>query len=91
MARGDRGLERVRTEWAAQSLRAIERIEAATDEQVVPARTILIEQEHGLTGRSDPGVRTRGLNLEERDEAVDLSVARHQRRDDATHAQGVFA
>ena len=73
----DRGLKSVGTERAAQSLRAIERSEAATDKQMVPARTILVEQEDRLAIWSDPGGGARGLNLKERNKAMHLGLARH--------------
>ena len=44
----DRRLQRVRPSGAAERLRACERVESAPNEHVVPARAILIEQEHRL-------------------------------------------
>jgi hypothetical protein len=53
VAGGDGRLERVRAEGAAGALRALERGEAAADEQPVPARPVLVEQQHRLSGRAD--------------------------------------
>jgi hypothetical protein len=50
VAGGDGGLKGVGTVSAAQLFGMIERGEAATDEDVVPAGAILIEQEDGLSG-----------------------------------------
>src|SRR5436309_3607874 len=46
---GDRGLERVRTLRAAERLGPLERHETTTDEDVIPPRPVLIEQQHGLS------------------------------------------
>ena len=53
VARGDRGLQRVRAARAAQRLGALERGQAAADQQLVPARAILIEQQDRLARRAD--------------------------------------
>ena len=51
MTRGDRRLQRVRAARAAQLLGALERREPAADEQLIPVRPVLIEQQDRLARR----------------------------------------
>ena len=53
MARGNRGLQRVRTLRAAELFGALEGCEPAPDQQAIPARTILLEQQDRLAGGTD--------------------------------------
>ena len=57
VARGDRGLERVRTRPAAEALRLLERVKAAADQEPIPARAILVEEQDRCTGGIEPGAR----------------------------------
>ena len=59
VAGGDRRLQRVRAQRAAQSLGALERREAAPDEQLIPARAVLIEQQDRLARRARRAPPTR--------------------------------
>ena len=52
--------------------------EAAGDEEVVPARAVLVEEEDRLAVGPDAGVDARALQLEQRDEAVHLRFPGHQ-------------
>ena len=65
MAGGDRRLERVRAARAAELLGALERRQAATDEQLIPERAVLIEQQDGLvpTGRRAPAARDAWISI----------------------------
>ena len=54
MARGDRGLQGVRAALAAELLGAIDRREAAPDEDLIPARAVLVEEQDGLSAGAGP-------------------------------------
>ena len=49
---------------------------AADDQQRVPARAVLVEQQHRLAVGPEPGAAARGLDLEQRDQPVRLRLAR---------------
>ena len=53
VAGGDRGLQRVRARRAAEPLGALERGQPAADQQLVPARAVLVEQQDRLARRAD--------------------------------------
>src|SRR5207247_8555170 len=80
---GDRGLERVGPERAAQPLGTLQRRETAPDEESVPARAVLIGPEDGLSRRADSGVQARALDPPQRHEAVDLRLERRELGEDA--------
>src|SRR2546428_8790771 len=88
---GDCGLERVRPEPAAELLGALERGQTAAHEQVIPARAVLIEEQDRLSRRADPRTRARGLDLHERDQAVDLGLLRHELGENAAETQRLVA
>src|SRR5207244_9113460 len=87
VARGDRRLQRVGTQGAPEPLGALERRQAAPDEQTIPARSILIEQEDGLAGRPNASAETRGLDLHERDDALDFRLGRDELGQDAAQTE----
>src|SRR2546426_1351455 len=91
MTGGDSPLQRVGTQGAGELLGALERREAATHEELVPARPILVEQQNRLTRRTDPCLEPRRLNLHERDEAVDLRVLGRQLGQDAAEPARILA
>jgi len=91
VTRRDRGLERVRAVRAAERLRPLERREPATDEEPVPARTVLVRQQDGLAAGSDARVEPRRLDLHQRDESMHLGLARHEPGDDAAEPKRVVA
>ena len=91
MAGGDPGLQGVGAEGPAELLGARERGEAPADEEAVPAPAVLIEEEDRLAGRTDPRPRPRGLDLHQRDQAVDLRLGGHQPGEDAPEAQRLVA
>ena len=91
MEGGDPGLQRVRAEGAAELLGALELGQAAADEQAVPARTVLVEQQHGLARGTDAGGRARGLDLHEGHQAVHLGLLGQQPGQDATQPQRLGA
>jgi hypothetical protein len=55
-----------------ERLGAFERREIATNEHVIPARAVLIEQQDRLSRGADTRSRAGRLDLHQRDEAVDL-------------------
>ena len=67
--------------------RALKRREAAPDQQLIPQRAGLIEQEDRLAGRSDTRWKARRLNLHQRHEAVHFRFLRHELRHDASKTQ----
>ena len=91
VAGGDRGLQRVGAAGAAERLGALERGEAAADEQLIPARAVLIEQQDRLARRADARAEPRRLDLHQRDEAVDLGLVGRELGEDAAEAQRVLA
>ena len=91
MTSSDRSLERVRARSFTELLRPLECGETTANEELVPERAILIEQQDGLARRTDAGLRPRGLDFHQRDQAVDLGLLRSQPGQDASQAQRVFA
>src|SRR5438876_144094 len=74
VAGGDRRLQGIRTQGAPEPLSALERLQAPADEQAIPARSILIEQQDGLAGRPNSSHKPRGLDLHERDNTMDFRL-----------------
>ncbi len=70
---------------------ARERREAAADEEPIPARAVLVEQQDGLSGRADPRHRARRLDLHERDEPVHLGLLGEEPGQDAAEPERVIA
>src|SRR5438067_767594 len=88
---GDRGLERVRTKRTTESRCALKCRETATDQELVPPRAVLIEQQDRLSRGPDPGAQARRLELHQRDEAVDLGLLRNELSQDAAETQRLLA
>ena len=78
MTGGDRGLQQVRTGGAFESPGAVDALQAAADQQAVPAAAVLVEQQDRLAARTDAGVGAGGLEFHQREQAVDLGLGRHQ-------------
>ena len=91
VAGGDGGLERVRTQGAAELLRAPERGQAALDEDPVPARAVLVEEQDRLPRRAGARPEARSLQLQERHETVDLRLLRGEPGQDAAEPERVLA
>src|SRR2546428_283739 len=91
MTGGDRALERVRAQPAAELFGTRERRETTTDEDVIPATAVLIEQEDGFPRRADPRAQARRLDLHQRDEAMDLRLLRSELGQDATETERILA
>jgi hypothetical protein len=91
MTRRDRRLQRVRPAGVTQRLGALERGQTAMDEQLIPPRAILLEQQHRLPFGGDPRRGARRLDLHQRDQAVHLRLLRHQLGEDAPEAERVLA
>ena len=71
--------------------RAPEGVETALDEEPVPQRAILVEEEDRLALRADAGPGAGGVQLHQRDEPVDLRLARGEAGQDPPEAQRVLA
>ena len=61
------------------------------DEDVVPPGAILVEEQDGLSRRTDPGPDPRRLDLHEGHQAVDLGFVGEELGQDAAQPQGVLA
>jgi len=92
VARGDRGLKRIRS-WRAvrEDLGALERFQPETDQEPVPARAILIEQQDRLSRRVRARRRARLLDLEQRHEPMHLGLIGSETREHAREPQRVLA
>jgi hypothetical protein len=75
------------TPRAAELLGTLQHRETTTDEELIPARAVLIEEQDGLPGRADPGARAGRLDLHQRDEAVHLRLPRSELGQDTTQTQ----
>src|SRR5260370_18899121 len=91
MAGRNRSLEGDRRPLTAELSSTIERRETAADEEVVPVRAILLQQQDGLSQRVHARLRARRLDLHERHEPVDLRLLWSEFGQDATEAERLFA
>ena len=87
----DGGLQSVRAEHAAELFGPRERVEPAADEQVIPAGTVLVEQQHGLSRRPEACSDAGCLDLHQGDEAMDFGLGRHELGQDAAQPKRIFA
>src|SRR5438105_3277953 len=88
---GDGSLQGVGPERPAERLGALERGETTANEELIPARAVLIEQQDGLPRWTDPRPRPRRLDLHQPDEAVNLRLLRYELGQDAPETQRVLA
>ncbi len=95
MTGGDGGLQRIGAEPVAGllglRLGLSERSKAAADQQLVPARAVLVEQQDRLSRGTGPRLQARGLDLHQGDEAMHLGFAGSQAGQDAAEAQRFLA
>ena len=83
MAGGKRGLQRIGT-IAAERFRAGQRVKAAVDQQLVPARAVLFGQRHECAVRPDARRKARCLDLHQGEQAEHFrDRSRHQPRQNA--------
>src|SRR5215208_6147606 len=78
MTSRDRGLEGVRAVRTIQLLCPVQCCEATADEQLIPASTILIEQQDRLSRGAEPRPSARFLDLHQRHQTMDLRLRRRQ-------------
>ncbi len=94
VASGDHGLQRVRAKRSAlrdcERRRTVEGCQTASDQQRVPARAVLVEEEDRLAGRPTRAW-ARGLDLEKGDEAVHFGLAGREAGQDAGQAERLVA
>ena len=74
VAGGDRGLQRVRSVDAAESLGALQGGEAAADQELVPAGAVLLGKKNRRAIRRSARGQTRRLDLHQRKQAEDLGL-----------------
>src|SRR5262245_34583934 len=91
MTSGDRGLKRIRPKRAPERFGSLQRRETATDEELIPARAVLLEKRDDLSRRADTRPRPRRLNLHQRDESVDLRLLRNKPGQDTPETQRLIA
>ena len=91
MTRRDRRLQRVRTKRAAEFFRAIECGQSAVNQQLIPARSILIEQQDRLAVRADSRVRSRRMQLHQREQSVHFRLVRRESRENAPESHRFVA
>ncbi len=91
MTGGDFGLQGVGTHGGPETFGPVKRRQAATDEELIPTRAILIEQQNGFPARADARVQPRRLDFHEGDQTVDFGFPRHQFSQDPPQTQGFLA
>ena len=91
MTGSDGGLERVRATRAAELFGPLERRETTTDEELIPQRAVLIEQQDGLSRWAHSRAGARRLDLHQRDEAVDLRLLRSELGQDTAETKRILA
>ena len=74
MAGRDCSLERVGSGAGGEFCGTVESGQAATNEELIPTRAVLIEEQDGFPGRADAGGGAGGLDLHEGDETVDFRL-----------------
>ena len=74
MAGGDRRLQGIRTDGAAEPLDRVDVRQAALNQQAVPPGAVLVEQQHRRAVRSGARPQPRGLELHQRKQAERLGV-----------------
>src|SRR6185369_15961937 len=78
VTRGDGGLKRVGTRRASQFLRAFKCGEATPNEELIPQRTILIEDHDRLSRCAYAGPGARDLDLHQSNNSMHLRVLRNE-------------
>ncbi len=91
VAGGDRGLQLIRAAGAAELFRAFKRGKATLDEQPVPMRTVLIEQQDRRAVSVGARVQARGLDFHQGDEPMYFAVVRGEFGENAAEAQRLLA
>src|SRR5215218_5099979 len=91
MASCNGGLERVGTAGATERLRACQGRETSPNEDMVPASSVLLEQQDRLSRRTDPRPQPRCLNLHQRHQAVNLRLLRGELGQDPTETECILA
>src|SRR5271166_6307933 len=80
VAGGNGGLQYVGTARAAELLSPLQRSQPAADQELIPARAVLVEEKDGFSGRAGARTRTGRLNLHQCRQAMHLGLLRHQLR-----------
>src|ERR1700749_694965 len=91
MTCSDGSLKRVGAGRATEFFCTIERSQAATDEQLIPEPTILIEQQDGFARRACSRCGTRCLDFHQRNERVNFRLFRSEFSQYAAETERIFA
>src|SRR5207248_10560945 len=91
VAGGNRRLNGIGAAAAAKLLGALEGGQAPADQQAVPLRAILLQQENRFSSGIDAGFRSGCLNFHQGNESVHFRLVGNQLSKDASQAQRVFA
>ena len=87
----DGTLQGVGSEWTVKALGTRKCRESSADEQLIPQSPILLQQENRLSRWAYPCRRPGGLQLHQRDQAVDLGRRRVDLGQNPAQAQRVLA
>ncbi len=68
-----------------------ERGQSTTDQQLIPAGTVLLHEEYRLSSRADSRARARCLDFHQRSETVNFGFGRHELGQDARQTQRLVA
>src|SRR4030095_7938367 len=90
MTGSDRRLDDVRTAGDAEFFSALESRKATADQNVIPHRPVLVEEQNRLSRRAYPCPRARCLDLHQRHEAVNFGLLWSEFRQDAAETQCIF-
>jgi hypothetical protein len=81
----------IRAAGAAQGFGALQRREAAADQEAVPTRPILLGQRNRRAVGRGAGGEPRGLDFHQREQAQHLRLVGHRRGENAAQAAGLGA
>ena len=87
----DRGLQHIRTRCSADRLGAIEGLQPAADEELIPPCSVLLEERDWFSRRPDPRPCSRRLDLHQRYQTMGLGFLRHKFGEDAAESQRFMA
>src|SRR5712691_8009898 len=88
---GNRSLQGVRAKHSAKLFGTLECCEATMDEELIPKRAILVEEQDRLSRRADSRVEPRRLDLHQCDEAMDLRLNRKELGQDTAKTERILA
>ena len=90
MTRRNRRLNRIRTSHPTKLLRPFQRRQSPVDEQSIPLRAILIQEQNRLSRRTHSRLRPRRLNLHQRHQSMHLRLFRNKSHQNSPQPQRLF-